>query len=246
MDANHIKSNITMKKGTSLILFIVMSFLILPALAQNDMNSGLTSAQEYRGFYLGAQASTNGWGFNAKYSVNKWLAFKTGFETLSFTFNFDFNEYDIEYNADMNYKTGGILLLADLSYTRNLYISTGVVLNSFNPTLEGFAISDYTLGDIVIPAEKIGTFQMEIEPGMKASPYLAAGFQGFMGKAKRMVFNFETGMYYMGGPKFKIASDGLLEPTSNPALGQAEYLEDQFSAYKIYPVIKLNLAYQIF
>jgi len=235
-----------MKKATFLILLIAMSFLILPARAQNDMNLNSPVSSEYRGFYLGAQASTNGWGFNAKYSVNKWLAFKTGYETLSFSYNFDFNEYDIEYNADMNYKTGGILLLADLSYTRNLYISTGVVLNSFNPSMEGFAISDYTLGDIVIPAEKIGTFQMEVEPGMKASPYLAAGFQGFMGKAKRMVFNFETGMYYMGAPKFILNSDGLLEPTSNPELGQAEYLEDQFSAYKIYPVIKVNLAYQIF
>ena len=235
-----------MKKGTSLVLLAVMSFLFLPALAQNDLAINSPSSKEYDGFYLGAQASTNGWGFNAKYSVNKWLAFKAGYETLSLSYNFDFNEYDIEYSADMNYRTGGISLLADLSYTRNLYISAGLVLNSFHPSMEGFAVSDYTFGDIVIPAEKIGTFQIEIEPGMKASPYVAAGFQGFMGKAKRMVFNFETGIYYMGAPKFNISSDGLLEPTSNPDLGQAEYLENQFSAYTIYPVIKLNLAYRIF
>lgn len=235
-----------MKKRTLLILASVMGFLTLPAVAQNDMAMEYPEKSGNTGFYLGAQASTNGWGFNARYSVTKWLSFKAGYETLSLKYNFNFNEYDIEYNADMNYKTGGISLLADLNYTRNLYVSTGVVLNSFNPSLEGFALSDYAFGDIVIPAEKIGNFTMEIEPGLKASPYVAAGFQSFLGKAKRLVFNFETGIYYMGAPQFSITSDGLLAPTSNPDQGQTEYLEDQFSAYTIYPVIKINLAYQIF
>lgn len=235
-----------MKKRTSLILALAMALMSLSVLAQNDMDVEAPATKGNTGFFLGAQASTNGWGFNARYSVNKWLAFKAGYETLGLNYNFNFNEYDIEYNADMNYKTGGISLLAELSYTRNLYISTGVVLNSFNPTLEGFALSDYNFGDIVIPAEKIGKFRMEIEPGLKASPYIAAGFQSFLGKAKRLVFNFETGIYYMGAPQFSITSDGLLAPTSNPDQGQAEYLEDQFSAYTIYPVIKVNLAYQIF
>nr|HPF52268.1 hypothetical protein [Draconibacterium sp.] len=170
-----------MKKRTSLILFVVMCILFMPALAQNDKTIQSHAQKEYSGLFLGAQASTNGWGFNAGYSVNKWLAFKAGYETLSFSYNFNFNEYDIEYNADMNYKTGGILLLADLSYTRNLYISTGLVLTSFNPSLDGYAVSDYVYGDIVIPAEKIGNFRMEIQPGLKTSPYIAAGYRKFMG-----------------------------------------------------------------
>jgi len=235
-----------MKKVTSLLMFALFYFLILTAQAQDENVLSSPSEPATTGFYLGAQASTNGWGFSAKYTVNNWLAVKTGFETLSFSYNFDFNESDVEYNADMNYNTGGILLLADFSYTKNLYVSAGLVFNSFNPKMEGFAISDLNYGDIVIPAEDIGTFKFEMEPGLKASPYVAAGVQSFLGKNKRMVFNFETGIYYMGGPKFKLTSDGLLSPTSDPDLGQAEYLEDQFSAYKIYPVIKLNLAYRIF
>ncbi len=235
-----------MKKVTSLLFLALFCFQIPAAYAQDENVLSSPNEPETTGFYLGAQASTNGWGFSAKYTINNWLAVKTGYETLSFSTGFDFNENDIEYSADLDYNTGGILLLADLSYTRNLYVSAGLVFNSFNPKVEGFAISDLNYGDIVIPAEDIGTFKFEMEPGLKASPYIAAGFQGFMGKSKRMVFNFETGIYYMGGPKFKLVSDGLLAPTSDPDLGQAEYLEDQFSAYKIYPVIKLNLAYRIF
>ena len=243
-DADHILLIYHMKKFATIFFSMILSLLFIHTQAQ--IESGTPLERVYKGFYLGAHGSTNGFGLNASYSFNKWLSVKTGYETLSLKYNFNFDELDIEYNANLNYKTGGILLLADLSYTRNLYISTGLVFNSFNPQMEGLAISDYAYGDITIPAEKIGSFEMGFEPGLKASPYIAAGFRGFMGKAKRLVFNFETGMYYMGAPDIKITSEGLLAPTSDPLLGQEELLENQFSAYKIYPVIKINLGYRIF
>jgi hypothetical protein len=218
----------------------------MPVFAQDDQYADIYSPTDFSGFYLGSHASTNGWGFNARYAFNDWLALKTGFERLNFTYNFDFDENGIDYNADFDYHSGGILLLGDFSYTKNLYISTGVIINSFSPKLDGLAVGDYQLGDITIPAEDIGTFRLEMEPGLKVSPYIGAGYQAFMGRAKRLTLNFETGLYYMGAPDMKIESNGLLSPTSDPSLGQAEYLSDQFSAYKIYPILKLNLGYRIF
>jgi len=199
-----------------------------------------------KGLYIGASASTNGWGFNARYAFNEKLSFKTGYENLSLSYTFTFSEYDISYDADLDFKTGGILALVDFSYTRNLYLSAGVVFSAFNAEVNGEAVSDLQYGDIVIPAEDIGTFKFVAEPGLKVSPYIGAGFQAFLGKRDGVVFNFETGLYYMGAPDFTIEADGLLAPTSDPAFGQAEYLESQFDAYKIYPVIKLNLAFKIF
>ncbi|WP_346861253.1 hypothetical protein [uncultured Draconibacterium sp.] len=199
-----------------------------------------------RGLYLGASASTNGWGFNARYALNDKFSLKTGYENLSLSYTFNFNEYEIEYDADLDFKTGGILALLDFSYTRNLYLSGGLVFTAFNAEVNGNAVSDLHYGDIVIPAEDIGTFKFVAEPGLKVSPYIGAGYQAFMGKRDGVVFNFETGLYYMGAPDFTIEADGLLAPTGDPAFGQEEYLESQFDAYKIYPVIKLNLAFKIF
>ena len=235
-----------MKRLFTLVVSVVFTATAFFAHAQDELAGSPVRYDSYEGFYFGGGASTNGWGFNARYAFNNWFSLKTGFETLSFSYNFDFDEYDIDYNADLNYKTGGVLLLADFSYTRNLYISTGVVFNSFNPRIEGIAVSDYSFGDIIIPAEDIGTFRITAEPGLKVAPYAGAGYQAFMGKSKKLTFNFETGLYYMGSPELTLESDGLLKPTSDPALGQKEYLENQFGAYKIYPVIKLNLAYRIF
>ena len=235
-----------MKTVYSLFTGLLLTFGVICTHAQSETTAQLYESDLNSGFYLGGNASTNGWGLNARYAFNNWFALKTGFERLSFTYNFDFEEYGMDYNADMNFKTGGILLLADFSYTRNLYISAGAIFNSFNPKMDGQAAGDYVLNDIVIPAEDIGVFSIEAEPQLKVSPYVGAGYQAFMGREKRLVFNFETGLYYMGSPELTIESEGMLAPTSNPALGQEKYLENQFDAYKIYPVIKINLAYQIF
>lgn len=235
-----------MKTVQTFFISFLLIFTFMQVNAQNEPTADLYKTETYTGFYLGGSASTNGWGFNARYAFTNWFSLKSGFETLNLSYNVDFDEDNIGYTADFDYKTGGILLLLDFSYTKNLYLSTGVVFNSLNPKVVGVAVEDLEFGDIIIPSEDIGNFEISLEPGLKASPYIGAGYQAFMGKSKRLVFNFETGLYYIGPPDFTIESDGLLEPTSNPAFGQEEYLESQFDAYKIYPIIKLNLAFRIF
>ncbi len=198
------------------------------------------------GFYTGGHASTNGLGINFGYILNKRFTFRTGYETMNLKHNFDFEENDVSYNADLQYKTGGIFLFADYYYTSRLYITLGGIINNFQPDVSGYASSDMKYGDIYIPAEDVGTFNFKVEPELKYSPYAGAGIRNFLGKNEKLVYSFETGFYYMGAPKFAIATTGLLAPTSDPAHKQKEFLEKQFDAYKIYPILKFNLAFKIF
>lgn len=226
-------------------LFVMLLCNTNNSMAKSKEKTKLKTS-EYSGLYLGSSASTNGWGINAKYTFNNWFSLKTGYETLALSRTFDFDEADIDFEADLDYQTGGILMLADFSYAKNLYISTGVIFNSFNPEVSGMAAEGYQLGDIIIPKEDIGTFTFNVKPELKTSPYAGAGYQAFWGKRDGVVFNFETGLYYMGAPDLEIEADGLLAPTADPSFGQEAYLENQFSAYKIYPVVKLNLAVKLF
>ncbi|MDX8341027.1 hypothetical protein SLH46_17645 [Draconibacterium sp. IB214405] len=226
-----------------LVLCLGFSFLTL---AQDENVSSNYRAPQAKGLYLGGQVSTNGFGGNLRYAFNDNFSVRTGYETLSLSVDFDFDENDIAYDATMDFKTGGILALVDFNYTKNLYISVGAILNSFNTEVEGFAVSDYEYGDIVIPSEAIGDFVFTAKPGLSVSPYAGAGYRAFWGKRDGIVFNFETGLYYMGPPDIEIEATGLLSPTADPAFGQAEYLEYQFDAYKIYPVVKIGLAVKLF
>ncbi|QIA08945.1 hypothetical protein [Draconibacterium halophilum] len=227
--------------------FIVLFFGISAlTLAQNETVTPSFQTSKPNGLYIGGQISTNGFGGNLRYALNDKFSFRAGYETLSLSYDFNFDENDISYNANMDFKTGGLLALVDFAYTKNLYISAGAVFSSFNTEVTGYAISDFEYGDIIIPSEEIGDFLITAKPGLSVSPYGGAGYRSFWGKREGIVFSFETGLYYMGPPDIEIEATGLLAPTADPAFGQAEYLEYQFDAYKIYPVIKLGLAVKLF
>lgn len=232
-----------MKHMSALIVCLGISLL---SFAQQEIVSTNYRAPGAKGFYLGGQISTNGIGGNIRYALNDKFSVRTGYENVSLTFGFHFDENDITYNADFEYKTGGLLFLFDYAYTKNLYISAGAIVNSFNPKLSGVAVSDFEYGDIVVPAEDIGDFIFSAKPQLAVSPYGSAGFRAFIGQRDGIVFNFETGLYYMGPPDIEIETTGLLAPTSDPAFGHEEYLEYQFDAYKIFPVIKLGIAVKLF
>ncbi len=202
--------------------------------------------EDFKGLYVGGVVSTNGWGGEVKYIFNKHFTIKSSYETLNFSSDYSFNESDINYDATFDYKTGGISLLGDFNFTRNLYVSAGILFNDFNPQIKGHAASDLEYGDIIIPASKVGDFEFIIKPGMKVSPYAGIGLRAFFGENKRVIFNTEIGMFYMGSPEIEIEATGLLAPTADPAHGQKETFENQLEQYKFYPVLKLNLAVKLF
>lgn len=234
-----------MKKRFFTILILLFVGGLAPVLAQENAVAE-QSAVKTSGFYAGAHASTNGLGFNIKYIASKNFTFKTGYETLSLNHAFSFSEDEMDFAADLDYNTGGLFLLADWFYTKSLYISGGAIINKFQPSLTGYATSDLQYGDITIPAEDVGDFNFYFEPEIKTSPYLAVGFRKFFGKSKRVSYNFETGLYYIGSPEVTIETTGLLKPTSDEAHKHKQYLEQQFSVYKYYPIAKFDIAVRLF
>ncbi len=198
------------------------------------------------GFFAGGQAATSGFGLNIRYIFNHRITLKSGIETLNFNKKFDFDENDITYQANFNYKTGGFFVAADYFYARNFYVSAGGAMNSLNPRINGAAVSEMQYGDIQIPASKVGEFKIGIEPSNQLSPYGGLGFRKFLGAKKRVTWNMETGIYYIGAPQISIEASGLLSPTADPAHGQKKYLENQIKSYKFYPVLKFNVAVKLF
>lgn len=228
------------------LTFIVISLLtgIFQTRGQ-EFTPEFPITDEQKGLYAGAMASTNGPGLSLGYILSPGITLRGGVETLKFGYDFSFEENDMSYDANLDYKTGAVFLVADLFFTSRLCFSGGFALNSFNPRVVGQAGSDLEYGDISIPASKVGDFAIAVEPSMKVSPYAGAGFRHFFGKNKRVYYNFETGVYYMGAPQFDIMASGLLAPTADPAHGKKEYLENQFNAYKIYPLVKLHIGIKL-
>jgi len=234
----------SMKKLRYLALIIFAMFGIFNSRAQEVISE--SDPDVFKGFYLGGIISTNGWGGEVKYVFNKRFTVRGGYETLNLAYTFDYTQEDIDFETNLDYNTGSVFLLGDFSYTRNLYLSGGVMFNSFNPQVSGYATSGMKYGDITIPASMVGDFTFTITPETKVSPYAALGVRSFFGKKKSVLWTTEVGFFYFGSPQVDIEASGLIAPTADPAHGQKEKLEYQVEQYKFYPVVKMGLAIKLF
>ncbi|MDA3927759.1 MAG: hypothetical protein PF541_02295 [Prolixibacteraceae bacterium] len=196
---------------------------------------------------LGAalKGSTMGVGGDVVVQFHDRMTARIGYDMMGYgPLNFTFEESDIKYDASADFKTGSLTALYDFYLSKILFVSVGAGLNNFQVNVAGRAGSDLPWGDIEIPADKVGNFDITVEPGIKVSPYLGIGLGRTLSKDKSLGFAFEVGSYYMGSPNLTIESTGLIAPTSNPNFGQEELLENQLSQYYLYPVLKFSLSYK--
>ena len=206
--------------------------------------SGMLNAQD-RNLGVALKGSTMGYGGDAVFQFNKRMTARLGYDNLKMNFPFDFEESDISYSANADVKTGSLTALYDYYLARNVFVSTGVALNNFDFNTNGAPTEDMPWGDITIPADKIGTFEYDVRPSWRLSPYLGVGFGRTISADKLVAFCVELGAFYQGSPDIAIKSTGLLSPTSNPERGQAALLESQLSQYYLYPYLKFSLSFNI-
>lgn len=205
------------------------------------------SAQEdfSRGLGLAAKSSTHGFGGDAVFNFHRRMSLRMGYEQLAMSKDFDFEEESVQYEATMDYQTGGLSLLFDYYIARYFFVTAGVGYNKFSALTNGQAASDMEYGDIIIPRQQIGTFEFEVKPTAEIAPYAGIGFGRTLGFSKKVGFAFELGGFYQGPPEIAIASTGLLSPSSNPDQQHAERLEKQIEQYNVYPILKFSLSYKI-
>lgn len=221
---------------------LILSLLVL-LLGFGSLSAQTTFAP---GFGLGLKASTNGLGGDLIYNFHEKMSLRLGFERLGIKTDFTFKENDVNYTTNLTFKTGSISLLYDYYLARNIFVTAGLGWNLFQAVLDGESASYFQFGDIRIPKEDIGTFNFQLDPSLKISPYMGIGFGRTLGLEKKVGFAFELGGFYQGSPDVSILSTGLLSPTANPDQKQDVKLEKQISQYSIYPVLKLSLSYKLF
>jgi hypothetical protein len=222
-------------------LIIIVLATILSALNVRAQVDDLSA----KGVGIALKTSTNGIGGDVVFNFHPRMNVRLGYEKLHLKTDFTFTEEKVDYDATANYNAGSLSLLLDYYLSNHFFLSAGAGWNMFHGTVDGKAASALQYGDIQIPKEKIGTFDFQIDPSLKISPYFGIGFGRTLGLKKKVAFAFEIGGYYQGSPDLTVASTGLLSPTSNPDQQHEARLEKQISQYSVYPVLKFSLSYKI-
>jgi hypothetical protein len=65
------------------IVLMLVTIINLPAITAQEITPETNNPEEFKGFYLGAIISTNGWGGEVKYVFNKRFTVRSGYESLN-------------------------------------------------------------------------------------------------------------------------------------------------------------------
>lgn len=191
------------------------------------------------------KASTTGIGGDIGYRINSRWLIKAGIDQFNYDFNTSFEQSSSNFDLKGSVKAGTIGLLADYQVAYRFYVTGGLVLNNFKTDFGGRLLDDIEFGDVIISKEKVGDINWKIKPKSSIAPYLGIGFGNLLNQKRKLNLGFEMGAMLQGPPDFDITANGFFEANSSPEFNQAGTLNNNFSSFQFYPVIRLHLAYAI-
>lgn len=226
-----------MVKNFSISIIIVIFFSMLTT-------HKLVAQKLENGFGAGFSVATNGIGGNIYWlPVQKWKIGINGEYMPKITISPSIKENNVTVDIEGKFKTGGVFLTGSYQILKWMYATAGAGFSFFGSNATGKP-KEMKYGDIVLKPETIGEISLNVKPGARFSPYAAIGFGKQAAFNKRFAFGVEVGAYYMDGPKLDIKASGMLLPTQDPE--HVKKLQDEFSQFKFYPMVKLNLSVKIF
>lgn len=210
---------------------------MIPGYAQSD--------EFHQSIGINAKVSNNGYGGDLYYRPFKKFAFKAGYETINLPIKVDeIQQDDITLNADVHYKSGATSLTAIYQPFGGFYLTAGAALLNLKPSVYAVSSGTYDMGDISVPADKVGDIEITIKPQNKIAPYAGFGIGNAFPRDWPVSFSFEVGAFFMGSPQLDIKATGMLAPNEDPE--HIASLQNEVKDFKFYPVVKFNLGFRLY
>jgi hypothetical protein len=194
------------------------------------------------------KAGTLGAGLDVTVGMSESLGLRLQANALSY--ENDFNESDVDYRADVELKSAG-LLLDWHPFSGVFRVSLGAYWNGNEATAVGRPTGGtYVINGVTYNAADIGSLDGQID-FESVAPYLGIGFASAPKAGRGMTFSFDLGVLYQGEPNVGLTATcgvGLPPATctqlqSDVAAEQASLQED-LSGYKFYPVVSFGIGYR--
>lgn len=229
-----------MKTSLLLIVHLLTGFgLAVQAQTRPDITSIKTS--------VGIHAGTQGFGVNAARAISSKFSLRLSGSYAPYNFSrvrsWGGNDYDLKMKSEFS----NLLLQAEYrpfngigetGFASKIAVTAGgAFFFRSQATAKGIPTNDYTLGDLIIDKEDIGTINVKSE-WKSVAPYAGLGLRELrLGSA--LSLNIDLGSYYLSSPKVSLSGDKLLSGNeANEAI-----LENNLKNYRWLPVLQLGLSY---
>lgn len=211
-----------------------------PPQTENKTNIGMDSL-----WGIGAKAGLNGVGLELVKTSGNRLNIRLGYSALTFPFSTIQNLDGYNLQADVKVSLRSANFLVDYYPVRNIiHLTGGIIINKTRVGVIVKSLSNLPYGDIIIPAEDMGTISGQISPGNALSPYLAIGVGNILSRKHRLSFNFELGTFYQGSPSIELSGKGVIGPIASE--DNEIVINNAIAQYSWFPMLNFQLNYRIF
>ena len=195
-----------------------------------------------QGIALGAKIGTLGPGLDVTVSLVDRLNLRVNGNYLKISA--ETTQSDIDYDADLT--LGSALAMLDWHpFGNNFRISAGAVYNGNELGLEATPTDSVDIGGTDYTPAQIGTLTGDATFD-KFGPYIGIGFGNAVKEDMALTFVFDLGVVFHGAPEINLDADGPIASVpsfQSDLVEEEEDVEDDISAFKIYPVLAFGLAY---
>jgi len=231
-----------------LISLFLASVMLIPSLNSNGQDSITKPAEsQYPAWGLwgiGLKGSTDGLGVEVVKGFGTRLNIRLGYSYLKVPFTYPVTMELFSVDAQASLRFGGANLFLDFYPVKNvIHLTAGVMQNSMKHQVSIIPTSEYPYGDIMIPADELGSVEAILTPGLPFSPYLALGFGNTLSRQHRVSFNFEMGALYYGAPQLDLVGTKMLAPLASETNEQV--IMQAIAQYKWYPMVTMQLTFRI-
>ncbi len=152
---------------------------------------------------------------------------------------------EVEYDLDLNLRSGSILVDWH-PYEGEFRVSGGLFYNGNNAEAQGTPTESVKIGDRTYSPAEIGILKYTFD-FRNIAPYLGIGVGDAFRKGRTFSFNFDFGLLVQGSPRVELSTEDSLVPDNliqSDLQKEEEELEDDISAFKVYPVLSFGLTYR--
>lgn len=194
------------------------------------------------------KAGTLGAGLDVSVGISE--SFGLRLQANAFSYDEDITESDINYNADLELKSAG-LLLDWHPFSGVFRVSAGAYWNGNEIAATGRPSgSTYTINGVTYPSAAVGSLNGQID-FESVAPYLGIGFASAPKAGRGMTFSFDLGVLYQGEPNVgltAVCGPALPAPQctqlQNDVAAEQASLQDDVKDYKFHPVVSFGIGYR--
>lgn len=192
------------------------------------------------------KAGTLGAGLDVSKGISETLALRL--QANAFSYDEDITESDVEYSADLDLKSAG-LLLDWHPFSGAFRVSAGAYWNGNETAATGRPTGGtYEINGVTYASSDIGSLNGQID-FESVAPYFGIGFGSAPKAGRGMSFSFDLGVLYQGEPNVGLTVVcGPSVPDCNQlqsdVAAEQVSLQDDLKDFKFYPVVSFGIGYR--